>query len=114
MSGVAAGKLRHLVRLQAPGTTQDPVTGEMVENWTNGAQFWADYAPSSAREFMAAGAEQSEVRGRFTCRFRTDVDATKRILHRGKWFAILGVMEDAESGLEHLTIMVAEGVRLDR
>jgi hypothetical protein len=37
-----------------------------------------------------------------------------RIVHRGKWYAIQGVMEDAESGKEHITIMTAEGVRLDQ
>jgi SPP1 family predicted phage head-tail adaptor len=100
--------------LQAPGTTQDPDNGEMVEHWTTIAEFWAEVIPSSAREFMAANAEQSEVRGRMTVRYREDVDATMRVIHRGKWYAILGVMEDAESGREHLTLMTAEGVRLDR
>lgn len=114
MSGVASGKLRHWVQLQAPGTTQDPDNGEMVEHWTTIAEFWAEVIPSSAREFMAANAEQSEVRGRMTVRYREDVDATMRVIHRGKWYAILGVMEDAESGREHLTLMTAEGVRLDR
>jgi len=114
MSGVASGKLRHRVQLQAPGTTQDPNTGEMVQNWTTYADVWADVAPMSAREFLAAGAEQSEVRGKITIRYRTDVDATHRVVHRGKWYAIFGVMEDAESGGEHLTLMTGEGVRLDR
>ncbi len=114
MSGVASGKLRHWVQLQAPGTTQDPDSGEMVEHWQTFAQVWADVVPASAREFMAANAEQSEVRGRMTIRYRDDVDATMRVIHRGKWYAILGVMEDAKSGREHLTLMTAEGVRLDR
>ena len=114
MSGVAAGKLNHWVQLQAPGTTQDPNTGEMIENWTTVAEVWAEVVPMSAREFQAANAEQSEVRGRMTIRYREDVDATMRVIHRGKWYAILGVMEDAESGREHLTLMTAEGVRLDR
>lgn len=114
MSGVAAGKLNHWVQLQAPATTQDPNTGEMIENWTTVAEVWAEVVPMSAREFQAANAEQSEVRGRMTIRYREDVDATMRVIHRGKWYAILGVMEDAESGREHLTLMTAEGVRLDR
>lgn len=114
MSGVAAGKLNHWVQLQAPATTQDPNTGEMIENWTTVAEVWAEVVPMSAREFQAANAEQSEVRGRMAIRYREDVDATMRVIHRGKWYAILGVMEDAESGREHLTLMTAEGVRLDR
>lgn len=114
MSGVAAGALRHWVQLQAPGTTQDQNTGEMIQNWATVAEFWAEVVPMSAREFQAANAEQSEVRGRMTIRYRDDVDATMRIIHRGRWYAILGVMEDAESGMEHMTLMTSDGVRLDR
>ncbi len=114
MSGVAAGKLRHWIALQAPGTTQDPSTGEMVENWTTYAEVWADIALASAREFRAAAAEQSEVMGKITIRYREDVDAACRVLYRGKFYAILGVMEDLESMREHLTLMVSEGVRLEQ
>ena len=114
MSGVPAGKFRHWVELQAPNITQDPNTGEQVTNWATFAEVWADIAPASGREFVAAAAEQSEVRGRITIRYRDDVNATHRVLHRGKWYAILAVMEDNDSMLEHLTLMVAEGVRLDQ
>lgn len=114
MSGVAAGKLRHWGELQAPNITQDPDTGEQVTNWATYAECWADIAMASAREFVAAAAEQSEVRGRVTIRFREGVNATHRWVYRGKWYAILAVMEDNDSMLEHLTLMVAEGVRLDQ
>lgn len=114
MSGVASGKLRHWVALQSPGTTQDATTGEMIEHWATVAEVWAEVVPMSAREFQAAAAEQSEVRGRMTIRYRDDVDATMRVMHRGKVYAIHGVMEDADSMREHLTLMVGEGVRLDR
>lgn len=115
MSGVAAGELRHKVQLQSRGEdTQDPETGEMVPNWGTIAEPWAQIVPMSAREFNAAGAEQSEVRGRIVIRYRGDVDASMRIVYRGKWYGIFGVMEDAESGKEHLTLMTGEGVRLDQ
>ena len=114
MSGVAAGLLRHKVQLQRPITTQDPDTGEMETVWTTFAEVWAQIVMSSAREFIAAAAEQSEVRGKIVLRYRGDVDAECRALYRGKWYAFLGVMEDAESMLEHVTIPIAEGVRLDQ
>lgn len=114
MSGVAAGKLRHWVELQQPNITQDPETGEQVTHWATFAEVWADIAPASGREFLAAAAEQSEVRGRITIRYRDGIDATQRVLYRGKWYAILAALEDADSMLEHLTLMVAEGVRLDQ
>jgi hypothetical protein len=37
-----------------------------------------------------------------------------RIVYRGKYFNILAVLPDAESGREHLTLMTSEGVRLDQ
>lgn len=114
MSGVAAGSLRHKVDLQALTYGQDPITGEMIPQWGTIAQVWAEMVPMSAREFFAAGAEQSEVRGRATIRYRDNVDATMRILYRGKYYGILGVMEDNDSMLEHQTLMLSEGVRLDQ
>lgn len=113
MSGVAAGKLRHFVELQQDQGGQGP-DGEILQNWVTIAQLWAEIVPMSAREFVAANAEQSEVRGRMTIRYRADIDATMRIVYRGKWYAILGIMEDDDSLLEHMTIVYAEGVRLDR
>lgn len=114
MPAVAAGKLRHKVQLQAPTITQNPVTGEMETTWNTIAEPWAEIVPMSAREFVAAAAEQSEVRGRITIRYRADIDATMRFVYRDRYYAIFGVMSDAESGKEHLTLMTGEGVRLDQ
>lgn len=116
MAGVASGDLRHRVRIEAPtgGQVQDPNTGEMTSEWETVADVWADVVPMSAREFVAAGAEQSEVRGRMVIRYREDVDATMRVFYRGRYYAIFGVMPDDVSGREHLTLMTGEGVRLNR
>ena len=75
---------------------------------------WAQIVPMSGREFLAAAAEQSEVRGRIVIRHRGNVDATMRVVYRGKYYNIHAVLPDAESGVEHLTLMVGEGVRLDQ
>ena len=112
MPAVASGNLRHKVQLQAKQITQDPNTGEMVDSWVTIAQPWAEIVPMSGREFMAAGAEQSEVRGRIVIRYRDDIDATWRVVYRGKAYAIFAVMPDEVSGREHLNLMTGEGVRL--
>lgn len=112
MPGVGSGDLRHRVELQAQVSTQDAQTGAMTVAWTTVARPWADIAPVSGREFIAAAAEQSEVRGRITIRYRGSVDATMRIVHRGRYYNIQAVLPDAESGIEHLTLMVGEGVNL--
>lgn len=114
MPAVGAGALRHKGQLQARVVAQNPVTGEEQVTWATIAEPWAEIVPMSAREFMAAAAEQSEVRGRIVIRYRGDVDATMRFLYRGRYYGILGAMPDAESGKEHITLMTTEGVRLDQ
>lgn len=106
-----AGKLRHKVTIQAPGLTQDPVTGEMVAGWADFASVWASVEPLSARDFIAAQANQSEITARIVIRYREGILPTMRILHRSKVYAIQGVLPDAKSGLEYLTIPVSEGVK---
>lgn len=105
-----AGKLRHKVTIQAPGLTQDPVTGEMLAGWTDFASVFASIEPLSARDFIAAKAGQSEISARIVIRYREGILPTMRILHRSKVYAIQGVLPDAKSGLEYLTIPVSEGV----
>lgn len=112
MSGVAAGRLRHKVDIQAPVQTQDPNTGEILESWLTIASVWAAVESLSMREFLAAQAEQSEVRAKITIRYRENVDATMRIVYRGKWYTVFGVIPDSDSMLEHQVLMVGEGVRV--
>lgn len=114
MPAVGSGSLRHKVQLQDEQIAQDPDTGEMVKTWATIATLWAEIVPLSGREFLAASAEQSEVRSRVTIRYREDVTAAMRVVYRGKYFNILAILPDAESGKEHLTLMVGEGVRLQQ
>lgn len=111
MVAVASGNLRHRVEVQAKTTVQDPVSGALVPTWTTISTPWADIAPLSGREFIAASAEQSEVRAKIVMRYR-EVNASMRIVHRGMYYNIHAVLPDADSGREHITLMVGEGVRL--
>lgn len=54
------------------------------------------------------------MQGRITIRYRDDVTTANRIVYRGKYYRILAVLPDADSGREHLTLMVSEGVRLQQ
>ncbi|AOY88649.1 head-tail adaptor protein [Marinobacter salinus] len=104
------GKLRHRITIEKPGQTQDPATGEMIDGWQLVDEVWAAKRPSSAREFKQSQAGQSEITGEFQIRYRDDVDATMRILHKGKVYNIEGVLEDNESGMEWLTLPYSQGV----
>lgn len=105
-----SGKLRHRVTLQKPERVRDPLTGGWVDGWGEVATVWASIEPLSAREFIAAQASQSEVTARIVIRHRPDVIAAMRILYRGRVYNIHGVLADAKSGLEYLTMPVSEGV----
>ena len=110
MTGIKSRKLRHRVEVQQYQETQDPNTGAMVREWVKYGDRWADYVANSVREFIAAASQDSQVSGRFVLRHDAGIDATMRILHRGKTYDILGVMPNPESGLEYMTLPVSEGV----
>ena len=114
MTTLAAGDLRDRVQLQREDIAQNPTTGEMVATWQTVATVWADMHYQSVRDFVAASAEQSEVRGHTMIRFRSDVEAGWRVIYRGKFYRIVGVMPDNESGREHLTLALTEGVWLQQ
>ena len=107
---LAAGKLRHRVTIQRQEETQNPDTGAIDVSWQPYAERWAEHISSSVREFIAAAAVQSEVKGRFTVRADEGITAGMRVIHRGKAYAILGVMPDPDSGMEYMTLAVSEGV----
>ena len=110
---LAAGKLRHRVTIQQQVETQNPDTGAETVEWGLYADRWAEYVAQSVREFIAASAVQSEVKGRFTVRADDGIVPGMRVIHRGKQFAILGVMPDPDSGLEYMTLAVSDGVIFD-
>lgn len=113
MSGIPAGRLRQRIAIQRKIQERDS-NGAVIESWQTVPgldSVPAEVAPLSTREFIAAQAEQSEVRGRFRIRYRTDLDATMRALHRGLAYEFAGTpFQDAEAGMIWLTIPVAEGV----
>lgn len=109
---LAAGKLRHRVQIQQQIETQNSDTGAVDVSWQLYAERWAEYVAHSVKEFIAAAAVQSEVKGRFTVRADEGITAGMRVIHRGKAYAILGVMPDPDSGLEYMTLAVSEGVQV--
>jgi len=107
---IDAGKLRHRVSLQEQQTTRNPDTGDVVKQWVELGKLWASIEPLSAREFIAAAAEQSNIVARIVTRHNPRVTARMRFVHRGKAYNIEGVLPDRDSGLEYQTHPVSEGV----
>lgn len=105
-----AGDLRHRVEIQKKEFTQGGDTGEMIPHWVSLASVHAKVEPLSAREFITASATMSKVSTRIVIRYRAGVDATMRIVYRGKVYNIEGVLPDLVSGLDYLTLPCSEGV----
>lgn len=105
-----SGELRHPIVIQSAERSQDPDTGEITETWVD-IQYrpiWARWEWLSVRDFMAAQAGQSQITARVTIRYRDGLNHKMRILYRGKIYNIEGLLPDAESGLEYITIPVSE------
>lgn len=115
MANLKAGILRHRLVLQRPIESQDTDTGAIIVNWLDIATIWAAIIPLSAREFIAAQAEDSKVNTRITIRYRNDVTAKMRLYHASKdmYYNIEGVLADKDSGLEYLTLPCSTGIRFD-
>jgi SPP1 family predicted phage head-tail adaptor len=105
-----AGKLRHRVTIESLVETQDGTTGAISRAWSTVATVWAAIEPLSGREFIAAQGAQAEVVARILIRYRDDVVAKMRVVFGSKVYNIRAVLPDKESGTEHLTLMVSEGV----
>lgn len=108
---IAAGKLRHLVSLQSRQTGRDPDTGAVLEQgWVEVAKLRASIESLSAREFIAAAANQSKVTARIVTRRDKRVTAAMRFVYDGCIYNIEGVLPDPVSGREYQTHPVSEGV----
>lgn len=108
---VESGKFKHRIELQEPLYTQNQDTGAMTPSWTQVASLWASIEPLSARDLIAAQAQQSKVIARITIRATADIRPNMRIIHNGKVYSIEGILPDKDSGLEFITIPVSLGVR---
>jgi SPP1 family predicted phage head-tail adaptor len=111
---LAAGRLRHRLRLEKRDSDQDSVTGAPSFTWVEVARPWGAVEPLSVKDFINSKAQQSEVTGRIVIRFRDDINPQMRFIQtvrgREKIFKVVGILPDPESGTEFMTIAVSEGV----
>jgi SPP1 family predicted phage head-tail adaptor len=104
-----AGSLKHFVSLEKRTLDQDS-NGDPVTVWEEVAKIWADITPLSAREFVQAKSEQSAADARITIRYRAGMNAQMRFVYRGNYYNIHGVLPDADSMMEYITLPVTTGL----
>lgn len=105
-----AGKLRHRVTLQERVKSRDADSGAVIWSWQTVTSLRAEVVDLSAREFVAARAEQGKITTRITIRFRGDITRSHRLLFEGKIYNIEGILADPKSRREYLTLPCSEGV----
>jgi SPP1 family predicted phage head-tail adaptor len=114
MSGLSAGRLRHRVRIEKPGDSRDPSTGEPIPgDWV----LVADSVPAeivalSVRDYLAAAQHQSQITARIVIRYRAGITSNMRCtdLATGTIYNIQAPLADPESGREYLTFPCSTGV----
>lgn len=90
-----AGRLRYPVTIEKYSYRQDPMTGELIEEWLPIAREWADIESISGAEFMAAQSLRSETVYRIKLRYREDLDSTWRIREGETLYTITAVLPDS-------------------
>ena len=118
--GIDAGRLRHVVDIEARSDSQDATEGGLTTTWsTLFSNVRAAIEPVSVREFIGAGKVESDVTARIVVRFRPGLEAAQRIVHgRNCCSATVGIevfnpagfLRDKDTGLEYVTIPCSQGV----
>ena len=109
-----SGKLPHRITIEY-GTEgdQDQVTGHVPIIWAEFTKVWGKHEALSTKDQLQAQAINSTMTAR--CRIRysstaSQINSTMRVLFRGKYWKIDGdPISDNQSGLEWLTLNLAEG-----
>ena len=109
-----SGKLPHRITIehQTEGE-QDQVTGYVPIIWAEFAKVWGKLEPLSTKDQLQVQAINSTMTARCKIRYSSkaiQVNSTMRVMFRGKYWKIDGdPIADNESGLEWLTLNLAEG-----
>ena len=93
-----AGQLRHRIEVQALTRTRNATSGGFTEAWAEpGRQMWAHVRPLSAREFMEAQANQSDITHTVVIRYDTPLPSPKdRIRFRGRFLHIVSAITNMD------------------
>lgn len=109
-----SGKLPHRITIEYETEgEQDQVTGYVPIIWTEFTKVWGKLEALSTKDQLQAQAINSSMTARCKIRYSikaSQIDSTMRVLFRGKYWKIDGdSIPDNQSGLEWLTLNLAEG-----
>ena len=109
-----SGKLPHRITIKHETEgEQDQVTGYVPIIWTEFTKVWGKLEALSTKDQLQAQAINSSMTARCKIRYSikaAQINSTMRVLFRGKYWKIDGdPIPDNQSGLEWLTLNLAEG-----
>lgn len=101
-----AGKLNERVLIQRPEITQDDF-GALLKKWVDVGEVWANVRFQRGAEFQRNNADLRTVSVSVRVRFRRDLNADMRVVHRGRILAISAVLPD-EQGKQFVDLVCVE------
>ena len=104
------GKYNRRILLQRPADQRLPSGQPAPGGWQDIARPWAWIKGKSGSEAVVADLEVSSTVASMRIRYRTDVDASWRVVYRGEPYDIKAVLPD-EAGREHVDLVVVKGAK---
>ncbi len=101
---IQAGKLRHMLEVQAPSKLRDAEGGE-TENYRTVTFVYGSLEPLAGRELEIARATHARVTHRVKTRYREELTAAKRLRHEGRSFGVLSVRNVEERDRDHVLLV---------
>ena len=95
-----AGDLDQRIRVERLQGGFDELGQPLPDTWAHLFDCWAAVEPLTGREYIAAQALQSEVTTRIRMRFRPWMTAQDRVIHGGKTYNIVSVIDVRSQGRE--------------
>lgn len=88
-----AGDLNQRIAIQSQDATQDAL-GQPVVWWDDVVHCWASIKHQRGMAVVRADAQSSTVKASIRIRYRTDIDATMRVVHGATVYQIMAVLPD--------------------
>lgn len=102
---MSAGRLKERVTIERLTQGQDEI-GQPINEWRVLGTVWAAVEPLNGREYLAAGAEQSQVTTRIRIRYFAGLTSADRVTHEGTQYDIKSVI-DPQTRREEIVLMCA-------
>jgi SPP1 family predicted phage head-tail adaptor len=96
-----AGPLRHHCTIQRAETITRPGGGR-VELWTDIIKIWAEITLPSGRVAVAADQLTAEITAEIRIRYRTDISAGMRIIHKSTTYKVEAALADNDQTMLRL------------